>query len=106
MKSRFFANISHEFRTPLTLILGPLEDVIAKVKDKDAGENLRIMARSANRLLRLINQLLDLSRLESGRMTLHARRGDFIGFLRGIVMSFASLAEQKKIALKFASELE
>jgi ligand-binding sensor domain-containing protein len=106
LKSRFFANISHEFRTPLTLILGPLEDVIAKVKDKDAGENLRIMARSANRLLRLINQLLDLSRLESGRMTLHARRGDFIGFLRGIVMSFASLAEQKKIALKFASELE
>ncbi len=101
MKSRFFANISHEFRTPLTLILGPLEDVIAKVKDKMAKDDLRLMERNARRLLRLINQLLDLSRLESGRMTLHARRGDFIAFLKGIVMSFASLAEQKKITLKF-----
>jgi DNA-binding response OmpR family regulator/nitrogen-specific signal transduction histidine kinase len=101
LKSRFFANISHEFRTPLTLILGPLEDVIAKVRDKAVKEELRMMERNAARLLRLINQLLDLSRLESGRMALHASRGDFIAFLKGIVMSFASLAEQQKITLRF-----
>jgi len=104
IKSRFFANISHEFRTPLTLILGPLEDLIAKVKDKMAKDELRVMQRNAHRLLRLINQLLDLSRLESGRMTLHVSRGDFVAFLKGIVMSFASLAEQKKITLRFEVE--
>jgi signal transduction histidine kinase/streptogramin lyase len=106
LKSRFFANISHEFRTPLTLILGPLEGVIAKVKNQTAREDLRVMQRNANRLLRLINQLLDLSRLEDGRMQLQAGRGDLIAFLRGIVMSFASLADQKKIILKFESALE
>jgi signal transduction histidine kinase/DNA-binding response OmpR family regulator len=104
LKSRFFANLSHEFRTPLTLILGPLEDVIARVKDQAARQDLRVMERNADRLLRLINQLLDLSRLESGRMTLRAGRGDFIAFLKGIVMSFASLAEQKRITLQFEGE--
>jgi DNA-binding response OmpR family regulator/nitrogen-specific signal transduction histidine kinase len=104
LKSRFFANISHEFRTPLTLILGPLEDVIAKARDKAVKEELRMMERNAARLLRLINQLLDLSRLESGRMALHASRGDFVAFLKGIVMSFASLAEQHKITLRFEAE--
>jgi len=104
LKSRFFANISHEFRTPLTLILGPLEEMIAKIKDKAVKGDLRVMERNAQRLLRLINQLLDLSRLESGGMTLHASRGDFIAFLKGIVMSFASLAEQKKSSLQFIND--
>ena len=104
LKSRFFANISHEFRTPLTLVLGPLEEVIAKIKDNAAKAELRVMERNAKRLLRLINQLLDLSRLEFGKMTLRASRGDFIAFLKGIVMSFASLAEQKKIMLRFEDD--
>ena len=101
LKSRFFANISHEFRTPLTLILGPLEDMMSKTKDKLARDNLRMMQRNASRVLQLINQLLDLSRLESGRMKLNASRGDLIPFLRGIVMSFASGAERKQIGLSF-----
>ncbi|MFB3041509.1 MAG: ATP-binding protein, partial [Candidatus Poribacteria bacterium] len=100
MKSRFFANISHEFRTPLTLILGPLEERISKARKKADKEELSMMYRSAHRVLQLINQLLDLSRLESGKMKLNAGRGDFSAFLKGIVMSFASLAEQKKITLK------
>jgi signal transduction histidine kinase/DNA-binding response OmpR family regulator len=103
MKSRFFANISHEFRTPLTLILGPLEDLIGRMSNKSANHELRVIERNARRLLRLINQLLDLSRLESGRMTLHASGDDFAAFLRSIVMSFASLAEQKRIKLEFRS---
>ena len=104
MKSRFFANISHEFRTPLTLILGPLENVLDKIKNKAAKDDLRMMQRNAGRLLRLINQLLDLSRLESGRMKLAAGRADFIAVVRGIVMSFASLAKQKKIDLQLQVE--
>ncbi len=101
VKSRFFANISHEFRTPLTLILGPLEDrLAASDKEQDKSE-FGMMRKSAKRLLQLINQLLDLSRLESGRLTLQAQRGDFPAFLRGLVMSFASLAEQKGIRLQY-----
>lgn len=101
LKSRFFANISHEFRTPLTLILGPLEDVLGKIKDASTRDELKLMERNANRLLRLINQLLDLSRLESGKMQLQASEGDLLAFVKGIVMSFTSLAKQKNIDLQF-----
>lgn len=101
VKSRFFANISHEFRTPMTLILGPLEDMIAKTKDVSKQEELSLMRRNAKRVLHLINQLLDLSRLESKKLKLRVRQGDLTAFLKGIVMSFASLAEQKDINLTF-----
>ncbi|MEL6820128.1 MAG: hybrid sensor histidine kinase/response regulator transcription factor [Calditrichota bacterium] len=99
LKSRFFANISHEFRTPLTLILGPIDSLEQKQSDAASTEQLGIMKRNAIRLQQLINQLLDLSRLESEKMVLQIQPGDLIGFLRGLVMSFASLAEQKKIKL-------
>ncbi len=101
LKSRFFANISHEFRTPLTLIIGPLEDLLEKTKNKDSKESLNLIQRNAKRVLSLINQLLDLSRLESGKMMLNAKKENIVEFLRGLVMAFASLAEQKNIALNF-----
>ena len=101
MKSRFFANISHEFRTPLTLILGPIEDMLAKRQNDPDRQTLGLMQRNAKRILQLINQLLDLSRLESGKLKLQARPGDFAAFVKGVVMSFASLAEQKQIDLQF-----
>jgi signal transduction histidine kinase/DNA-binding response OmpR family regulator len=106
MKSRFYANISHEFRTPLTLILGPLEELISKAKNQSDVNEFNMMYRNARRLLRLIIELLDLSRLESGKLKLQAGKGDFIAFLRGIVMSFASLAEHKGIILDFESDRE
>jgi len=99
LKSRFFANISHEFRTPLTLILGPIDSLQQKQPDTASTEQLGIMKRNALRLQQLINQLLDLSRLESQKMELQVQPGDLPGFLRGLIMSFASLAEQKKIKL-------
>jgi signal transduction histidine kinase/DNA-binding response OmpR family regulator len=105
VKSRFFANISHEFRTPLTLILGPLEKLLAENVQEPVKKQYRLMLRNGRRLLRLINQLLDLARLEAGSMSLKARPENLVQLLKGIVLSFSSLAERKQITLKFeASE--
>jgi signal transduction histidine kinase/ligand-binding sensor domain-containing protein/DNA-binding response OmpR family regulator len=101
MKSRFFANISHEFRTPLTLIFGPAKDVIDKTKEPDTKQSVVIIKRNASRLYGLVNQLLDLSKLESGKMKLEASEQDIIPLLKGYVLSFSSLAERKKIKLSF-----
>ncbi len=106
MKSRFFANISHEFRTPLTLILGPVKQIINGIKDTKIKEELKLVHRNANRLNGMVNQLLDLSKLEAGKMTLKTTKINVIPFLKGLVFSFASLAERKKIALKFNSDLD
>ncbi len=108
-KNRFFTNISHEFRTPLTLILGPLQDALDGLyKDNPARleKQHRLMHRSARRLLRLINQLLDLSRLEEGRMTLQPEPGDLADFARTLTRSFVPLAERRRITLAFDSEVE
>jgi signal transduction histidine kinase/DNA-binding response OmpR family regulator len=99
-KSRFFANISHEFRTPLTLIMGPLEDILqggSIQKFKDAAP---VMYRHSKRLLRLVNQLLDLSRLAAGKRQVNTAREDIIPYIRQIVHSFSSPAEEKNIELK------
>ncbi len=98
LKSRLFSNISHEFRSPLTLILGPIEEMLSKTEKKPASrKTVKMMRRNANRLLNLINQMLDLSKLDAGSMKLELVEGDLIKSLKLIVLSFASLAEQKKI---------
>lgn len=106
MKSRFFANISHEFRTPLTLILGPIDKLFSKTTDNDTKEELSIMQRSSKRLQRLINQLLDLSKLESGEMTLQLEKVDIVKLIKQYVQSFESLAKRKGIKLEFKSEVD
>jgi len=106
LKSRFFANISHEFRTPLTLIIGPVKQVITKIKDEKVKEELSMVHRSAKKLHGMVNQLLDLSKLEAGGMELKTSEENIIPLLKGLVLSFASLAERKKITLKFSSVLD
>jgi DNA-binding response OmpR family regulator/nitrogen-specific signal transduction histidine kinase len=100
LKSQFFANISHEFRTPLTLIKGPLEQLIDSENDLQKKVSLQLILSNASRLLQLINQLLDLSRLESDNYYVRAQRGDIPDFVKGVVFSFSSLAKQKSISLK------
>ncbi|MBD0255466.1 MAG: response regulator, partial [Cytophagales bacterium] len=96
LKSQFFANISHEFRTPLTLIIGLAGKEGAALPPERAHDHAVIL-RNAHRLLRLINQLLELSRLEAGSARLRARPADLMPFLRQIAASFTSLAGQKRI---------
>lgn len=106
LKTRFFANISHEFRTPLTLILGPIEKWRAKTAGDDLQKDLSMMERNAHRLLRLINQLLDLSKIEAGGMKLQAAWGDIVPFIKGIAQSFQSSAGRRSIALRMEIEEE
>jgi ligand-binding sensor domain-containing protein/signal transduction histidine kinase/DNA-binding NarL/FixJ family response regulator len=106
VKSHFFANISHEFRTPLTLIMGPLEQMLSRCPGKEQRQKLGMMLRNSRRLLSLINQLLDLSRFESGKMKLQASRQNIIPFLKGIVESFDSLMAQNELDLSLHTSEE
>lgn len=102
VKSRFFANISHEFRTPLTLIMGPLEQILADDKDDKHKETHKVILRNSQRLLALINQLLDLSRFDSGKMKLRAVCQDLVPFLKGILENFRMLAQQNRLEPGFS----
>jgi len=104
VKSRFFANISHEFRTPLTLIMGPLEQMLSNSQDKEQHRKVNLMLRNSQRLLNLINQLLDLSKFDSGRMKLQAVRQNIVPFLKGMKDSFELAAQQHEVGLTFHSE--
>ncbi|MDQ3551354.1 MAG: response regulator, partial [Bacteroidota bacterium] len=104
IKSRFFANISHEFRTPLTLIQGPLQQIEEQTNGKPQQgiaevpwRHIKTMRRHTDRLLELVNQLLDLSKLDSGKMNLQIIKGDVIQLLKALAASFDSIAERKQI---------
>ncbi len=103
-KSRFFANLSHEFRTPLTLIIGPVESAAETLRSgghaADA-DDLATALSSAQRLQRLIDQLLDLARLEGQALPFEPREGDLVAFTREIVRGFAPLAEARGLTLAF-----
>lgn len=102
LKSRFFANLSHEFRTPLTLIAGPLRRLREAAHGPDR-RMLEMMERNTMRLGRLIDQLLDLSRLEAGRLPLQWDRRDVVAFVRGLGARFDSLAHDREIEFEVRS---
>jgi signal transduction histidine kinase/ligand-binding sensor domain-containing protein/DNA-binding response OmpR family regulator len=100
-RSRLFANVSHEFRTPLTLTMGPLDDLRAGLHgplSPAATEQVDLARRNAGRVLDLINEILALARAESGRETVHARRVDLGSFVGSVARTFVPLAERKAIA--------
>lgn len=106
LKSRFFANISHEFRTPLTLILGYIEQLEARISDAALRRPMQEASRNSRRLLQLINEILDLSKIDAGRMKLVYAEQDFMDFLRNLVFSFEEVAGRRNIALAISSDVE
>ncbi|VAW22146.1 hypothetical protein MNBD_BACTEROID01-1982 [hydrothermal vent metagenome] len=102
LRLRFFTNISHEFRTPLTLIIDPLEQLMRTIKeDKQILNTLKMINRNSQRLLHLINQLIYFRRIESGKLNLRVGKGDLAGFLENIFESFKDLAVHQQIDYQF-----
>ena len=100
LKSRFFANISHELRTPLTLILGPMQQLIGAEPDSTRQKTLNLMQRNAQRLLRMIDDLLDLARMEAGKLKLDVSHLDLAQLVRGACELCAPAATAKNIRLE------
>lgn len=99
IKSTFFANISHEFRTPLTLIMSPVEQMINGTLKGDPQKYFSIIYRNGKRLLSLVNDMLDLSKLESGKLKLQAAPGRIDAFTRATAGAFESLAARQQVDL-------
>ena len=102
MKSRFLANISHEFRTPLTLILNPTEHLLASSPEGPEKQQLTWIYRNGQRLLKLINQLLELSKIEENKLQIKASPYDLVSYCKYMTSGFESLASQKHIHLVFS----
>jgi signal transduction histidine kinase/DNA-binding response OmpR family regulator len=103
-KTAFFGNVSHEFRTPLTLMLGPLEDALAQAAPAVSGEPLRAMHRNALRLQKLVNALLDFSRIEAGRVEAVYEPTDLAAFSAELASGFRSAVERAGLSLQVAVE--
>ena len=97
MKSNFFANISHEFRTPLTLIKGPIEQLEQNPEEQLSIEEIKMIRRNSTRVLKLVNQLLDLSKIDEGSLKLEPTEGDVYKCLRAATYSFNSHAAQRNM---------
>lgn len=100
LKARFFDNITHEFRTPLSLIIAPTDTLLQQPQlDAATRHSLKTIRRNAQNLLQLINQLLDLARLEADSLPMTEYRGDVIAFVAELVDSFREVASRKKLSL-------
>ena len=106
LKSQFFANISHELRTPLTLILSPIQDVLRKADSlsNEVHDTLLVVMQNATRLLKLVNELLDVMRLQEGAMTLHYQKIDLSTFIPGIVDSIRHLSTAKGLNMRVETQ--
>jgi signal transduction histidine kinase/ligand-binding sensor domain-containing protein/DNA-binding response OmpR family regulator len=109
MKLRFFTNISHEFRTPLTLIKAPIEKLLESNDQMKQEERLyifKLIQNNTNKLLRMVNQLLDYRKLETGSLVLEPSEGDIVDFCRKVWSVFSIMAEQKKINYIFQTSVD
>ncbi len=105
IKLRFFTNISHELRTPLTLIAGPVEHILKNSQlPEDAREQLVVVERNTNRMLRLVNQILDFRKIQNKKMKMQVQRLDVVAFVRKIMANFESLAQEHHIDFLLETE--
>lgn len=106
MKSRFFTNVSHEFRTPLTLILAPIDKIMEQEGDGPTTFHLQTIQKNAHKLLMLVNQLMDVRNLEMQTVKLVMSEGDIVALIRDQVLGFQSLSTNANIELSFSSVIE
>lgn len=106
MKTQFFTNITHELRTPLTLILSPVEALQVNLNDTPYSKSLALIQRNARQLLSLINQLMDLARLEAQFMTVDVSRGQLADFVNQLVQPFAQQAANHQITFRYQPDVE
>lgn len=106
MKIKFFTNVSHEFRTPLSLIMAPVDKILKQIAEPDIQRQLLLVNRNAKRLLNLVNQLLDFRKMEYQELKLHEKTGDIVSFIKELSYAFTDIADQKNISFVFDSELE
>ncbi|MBX3252588.1 MAG: response regulator [Chitinophagaceae bacterium] len=106
LKLKFFTNVSHEFRTPLSLIITPVEKIMKQADDIGQKKQLQLVYRNAKRLLGLVNQLLDFRKLEMRELRLQTSLGNIVSFIRELTLSFTDLAEKKNIHFTFSTDTE
>jgi len=106
MKIKFFTNVSHEFRTPLSLIMAPVDKILKQIAEPDIQRQLQLVNRNARRLLNLVNQLLDFRKMEYQELKLHDKQGDIISFIKELSFAFTDIADQKNVNFIFDTEIE
>ncbi|MCU7552283.1 ATP-binding protein [Chitinophagaceae bacterium LB-8] len=106
LKIKFLTNLSHEFRTPISLILGPVDKLLIQEKNEQASSQLHMIKRNARRLLNLVNQLLDFRKMEEHELKLNASEGELVSFVKEVSDSFKDLSERKKIDFAFTSQID
>ncbi len=104
-KLQFFINISHEIRTPMTLIINPLEKLLGEQKDPKLHKTYTMIYRNAQRILHLINQLMDIRKIDKGQLVMKFRETDMVGFINDLMQTFADLAQKNDIHFTFIHEM-
>ena len=105
-KLQFFMNISHEIRTPMTLIINPLEKLMSETNNTLQKDTYSMIYRNAQRILRLINQLMDIRKLEKGQMSLTYQKTDVVAFIKDVMLTFDYMAKKKDITFSFDHTIE
>lgn len=106
MKTKFFTNVSHEFRTPLSLIMAPVDKILSTTQNVGHRQQLQMINRNARRLLNMVNQLLDFRKMEVHELKLHPKRGNMVDFIREVSHSFTDIADKKSIGFIFDTTIE
>ncbi|HTI94869.1 MAG TPA: two-component regulator propeller domain-containing protein, partial [Puia sp.] len=106
LKLKFLTNLSHEFRTPISLIMGPVDQLLATEKPDRSKDKLKMIKRNARRLLNLVNQLLDFRKMEEHELQLQLSEGELVAFVKDVSQSFTDMSERKHIKFSIQSDLE